>query len=248
MADPKTVDRYGAPRYGAIGRPVAGIVFHTPEFGTTPTLANAIACAEWQATSGNTSGGSYHGIIGHQGSDDIAKCTNPDHWVMVRSVPWNMAAGSLSTKRTSDVWGPGRYPWLKSLHHAAAYADPNRYLHAIALAGRAAWFVTNGYPVGLRRALARWVLILEKAYGYNAVLSLHRFWQVNRTDPGPVNLADLVLAEYEKIVNPPAPTPTPTPTPTPPPPDPLQVALGRISRKDSKVKQAIALLTDALEE
>lgn len=253
MASPRTVDAYGAPQYGAIGRPPAGVCFHTPEWGSSPTLAHAIACATWQAGPTNTSGGSYHGILGHDGSDLIRTCTNPDHWVMVRSVPWNLAAGGISTKRTADVWGPQRYPWLKAMLPAAAYADPNRWLHQIALSGKAGWFVTNGYPAGMVIRLAQWVKILEGAYKYDAVMMLHRHWQVNRSDPGPLNLADLVLEAYTRLGQPaptPAPKPTPTPTPAPPPPapDPLAVALGRITKKDAKVKQAIALLTDALEE
>lgn len=241
----KTVDQYGAPQYGALASAVAGMVFHSPEFGTTPTLANAIACAKWQATSGNTSGGSYHGIIGHSGSDDIAKCTTMDHWVMVRSVPWNRISGGLSTRRDS-VWAPQRYPWIKQLVSAEAYADPNRFFHQIALSGRAAWYVQNGYPVGLLKALAAWVLLLEKAYHYNSVLTLHRMWQTNRTDPGPVDLGDRVMVYYNALVNPPKPAPTPEPKPEPKP-DPLQTALGRITTKDAKVKIAIAALNDALE-
>lgn len=216
-----TFDAYGAPSYGAIGRPPAGVVFHTPEFGSTPSLANAIACAKWQATSSNTSGGSYHGILGH---DDVKYthgpkgCTVADHWTMVRSVPWNLACGGLSGNHTppsqGGSWEPGRYPWIAQLLGAAAYADPNRWLHQIALSGKTAWFLTNGYPVGMLKRIAEWLLILEKAYGYDAVLTLHRHWQTNRTDPGALDFAEKVLVEYGKLV---APTPTPTPTPTPEP-------------------------------
>lgn len=217
-----TVDRYGAPSYGAIGKPPAGIVFHTPEFGTTPALKSAIDCAAWQATSGNTSGGSYHGLLGH---DDVKfphgpkGCTVADHWTMVRSVPWNQAAGGLSGNHTppsqGGSWDPGRYPWLAQLLGAAAYADPNRWLHQISLGGKTAWYLTNGYPQGMLRRLAEWIIILEKAYGYDAVLSLHRHWQTNRTDPGALDFADKVLVEYAKLKAPaPAPAPTPTPVPT----------------------------------
>ena len=207
-----TVDSYGAPSYGPIGRPPAGVVYHTPEWGNSPSLEHAIACAKWQATSSNTSGGSYHGILGH---DDVkyphgpTGCTVADHWTMVRSVPWDQAAGGLSTARDA-TWAPERYPWIKQLISPEAYSDPNRYFHQIALSGKASWYVNNGYPKGAVTRLAEWVKILEGAYKYDAVLTLHRFWQTNRSDPGPVTLADLVLAEYARL-NAPAPTPEPTP-------------------------------------
>lgn len=207
-----TRDEYGAPSYGAIGRPPAGVVFHTPE-NADPSLASAIAIAKWQAGTMNTSGGSYHGILGHNtNTHPAAGCTVADHWTMVRSVPWNQAAGSLSSNRDPAVWQPGRFPWIAQLLGASAYADPNRWLHAIALSGKAAWYVQNGYPPGAVKRLAEWVLTLEKAYGYDAVMTLHRMWQKNRSDPGPLDLGDKVMAEYTKLV---APAPAPTPTPAP---------------------------------
>ena len=201
-----TVDAYGAPKYGPIGRPPAGQIFHTPE-NADISLASAIAVAKWQATSGNTSGGSYHGILGYDSKRGGLE--NPNAWVMVRSVPWDQACGGVSTRRDS-IWAPDRYPWIKQLVSAAAYSDPNKYFHQIALSGKAAWYTTNGYPKGAVTRLAEWVKILEEAYKYDAVLTLHRMWQTNRSDPGPVNLADLVLAEYQRL-NAPAPEPPPPP-------------------------------------
>ncbi len=216
-----TQDVYGAPSYGALGKPPAGIVFHTPE-NTDASLASAIAIAKWQAGSTNTSGGSYHGILGHDYAHAIAGCTVADHWTMVRSVPWNMACGGLSGNHTSPAnggsWAPDRYPWVAQLLGAAAYADPNRWLHQISLSGKAAWYVTNGYPPGLLKRLAEWVLILEKAYGYDAVMTLHRHWQTNRSDPGPLDLGAKVMVEYNKLTAPapePKPEPAPVPAPTP---------------------------------
>lgn len=196
-----TIDAYGAPKYGPIGRPPAGVVYHTPEWGDTPTLDNAIACAKWQATSGNTSGGSYHGILGHDATDNPAACTAADHWTMVRSVPWDQAAGGLSSARDA-TWAPGRYPWIQQLVSSAAYSDPNRWFHQISLSGKAAWYVTNGYPKGAVTRLAEWVKVLEGAYSYDAVLTCHRHWQTNRSDPGPLDLPDLVLAEYARLNTP----------------------------------------------
>lgn len=239
-----TVDQYGAPTYGPIGRPVAGLIFHTPE-NVDHTLAQAIAVARWQGTASNTSGGSYHGILGWDSKR--GNMDNPDAWVMVRTVPWDTASGGVTTRRDS-IWAPSRYPWIQKLVHPAAYGDPNKYFHQIALSGKAAWYNTNGYPKGAVIALAQWVKILEKAYSYDAVLTLHRMWQTNRSDPGPIDLADKVLAAYEAL-SAPAPTPTPTPTPTPAPaPSPLEVANKRIATKNAKINSALAVLKDALDD
>jgi hypothetical protein len=251
-----TVDAYGAPSYGPIGRPPAGVVFHTPE-NASATLQSAIDVARWQAGSGNTSGGSYHGILGHDSAKHphpIASCADPTHWTMVRSVPWNLAAGGLSTRRDA-IWAPDRYPWIRQMIPAAAFSDPNRWMHQISLSGKAAWYVQNGYPLGARIALAEWLLILEKAYTYDAVLTLHRHWQTNRSDPGPLNLAELVLVEYRKLTAPPPPT-TPPPPPPPPATDPRDAKIAeltatvaaqstRLTTKDSAIDEAIAKLQTA---
>ena len=191
------VDAYGAPSYGPL-RSVQGIVAHTPE-NADPSLAAAIAIAKWQATASNTSGGSYHGILGHNGTEAISSCVTPAHWSMVRSVPWNQAAGGISTVRTNPPWSPGRYPWIQQLLTADAYSDPNAHLQQIALSGKAAWYVANGYPKGLLIRLAEWVITLEASYSYDAVLMMHRHWQTDRTDPGPLDLWDKVLVEYARL-------------------------------------------------
>src|SRR5687768_3852835 len=126
------VDAYGAPSYGPL-KGVEGCVGHSPE-NVDPTLAQAIAIARWQATIANTSGGSYHGILGHDSarfSDPIASCLWPEHWTMVRSVAWNQAAGGLMSGRDPAIWQPDRYPWIRELLSPAAFADPNAYLHQI---------------------------------------------------------------------------------------------------------------------
>lgn len=238
-----TIDQYGAPSYGAIGRPVAGTVFHTPE-NPDITLASAIAVAKWQGGSGNTSGGSYHGILAYD--ETKGAITRPWAWVMVRTVPWDKASGGLSTNRDPAIWRPDRFPWIKEMVHPAAYADPNKYMHQIAISGRAAWYEQNGYPSGMVTKLAEWVRILEKAYGYDSVLTLHRMWQTNRSDPGPLSLPELVLAEYERmyVAAPVEPTPVPEPTPAP---DPLAVAMARLDAKNADIQAAIDMLNRAKE-
>jgi hypothetical protein len=205
-----TVDAYGAPSYGPIGRPPAGMCFHTPE-NLDNSLAQAINTANWQASAGNTSGGSYHGILGYDATRGTMD--NPDAWVMVRSVPWDQAAGGISSQRTNPPWNPGRYPWMAEFLHPEAYRDPNRWLHQISIGGKASWYEQNGYPTGLVTRVAEWVKTLETAYGYDAVLTLHRFWQTDRTDPGPEDFTDRVLAEYQRLYSGTPVEPPPLPTP-----------------------------------
>ena len=198
-----TVDQYGAPTYGPLGYRadltrtgvIEGIVFHTPE-NATIFLANAIALARWQADrAANTSGGSYHGIIAcRDGADPQLESS----WVMVRSVPWDLAAGGLSSSRDPAIWQPGRHPWIKANMAPTAYGDPNAFLHQISLSGRTAWYAANGFPKGLLTTLAKWVKTLEGAYRYDALLMEHTMFQTNRSDVTG-RLADAVMAEYTRL-------------------------------------------------
>jgi hypothetical protein len=150
---------------------------------------------------------------------------------MVRSVPWDQAAGGISSQRTNPPWAPDRYPWMRALLPAEAFRDPNRWLHQISIGGKAGWYEQNGYPSGLVTQVARWVKTLEEAYGYDAILTLHRFWQTDRSDPGPENFTDLVLAEYGRLFpTEPIPDPDPIPEPTP---DPNAELLRRLAEKDA---------------
>lgn len=180
-----------------------GTVFHTPENGS-PTLAAAIATVRWQATDKNTSGGSYHGILGFDESKGLPM-SDRRAWVLAKSVHFGQIAGSISTRR-DDIWHPERYAVLQLLSDAA-YADPNAYLHALCLGGNAAWWsdklATPDGRAEVRGALVRlaqWVLHLERLYDYDSVLNLHRMWQTNRSDPGPILFTEYVMDEYEKIV------------------------------------------------
>jgi hypothetical protein len=250
----RTADVYGAPSYGPLRR-AEGITFHTPE-NPDIGLASAIAVARWQASSGNTSGGSYHGILALADGTNAADYRN---WVMVRSVPWNQAAGGLSGDHNPAWWQPGRFPWIQQHLSDAAYADPNAYMQQIALSGRAAWYQQNGVPAGAVTRLAQWVLILEKAYSYDALLTEHRMWQLDRSDVTG-NLADLVLAEYGRITAPdPAPAPAPIPVPVPDPVPVLNARIAelegqvvaldnRIDRKDAHIGEAIAKLQEAVRQ
>ena len=207
------INVFGAPNYGKL-KGTEGIVFHTPE-NNDPSIEAAVATARWQASTGNTSGGSYHGILGHD--DSIGPMSDGESWVLVQTVPFSDIAGSISTNRDPKIWQPGRFPRLKELLSDAAYADPNAYLHALCLGGKAAWWTQKlGTAAGLAEvrgalvALAVWVRRLEVQYGYDAFLNLHRQWQTNRTDPDGLNFADLVLDEYRARF---FPQPEPVPSP-----------------------------------
>lgn len=196
------IDQFGAPDYGVL-KPVEGVVFHTPE-NTDPSIEAAVSTARWQATAGNSSGGSYHGILGYD--NDLGPMSDPNAWVLVKTVPFGHIAGSISTNRDPAVWQPDRYPWINRLLSDAAYADPNAYLHALCLGGKAAWWSNKLSSAAGRAevrgaivALARWVRHLERRFDYDALLTLHRHWQTNRSDPDGLNFTDLVLDEYERL-------------------------------------------------
>jgi hypothetical protein len=130
---------------------------------------------------------------------DIASCDESMHWVMVRSVPWNKAAGGLSGDHGIWHWRPDRYPDIQATITPEAFADPNRWFHQISLGGRAAWYVANGYPRGMVTALAMWVKTLEDNYGYDSKLTTHSMWQSDRSDPGPITIIDDILNEYGRL-------------------------------------------------
>lgn len=211
----------GAPDYGTL-KGTEGIVLHTPE-NNDPSVEAAVATARWQAGAGNTSGGSYHGILGYD--DSRGPMSNPEAWVLVQTVLFGHIAGSISTRRDS-IWAPERFPRLKELLSDAAYADPNAYLHALCLGGKAAWWKSKlsteagrAEVRGALVALAVWVRRLEVEYDYDALLNQHRFWQTNRSDADggianlDIQLQELVLDEYRARYV------TPDATPTEPAPE-----------------------------
>lgn len=194
------IDVFGPPQYGNL-KGIEGIVFHTPENGD-PSVEAAIATAKWQASAGNTSGGSYHGILGYDSSK--GPMSDRRAWVLVKEMPFGRIAGSISTRR-DDIWHPERFAVLQLLSDAA-YADPNAYLHALCFGGDAAWWTgrlsTDAGRAEVRGALVRmaqWVRHLEKLYDYDAVLNQHRMWQTNRSDADGLELTDYIMDEYEKL-------------------------------------------------
>jgi hypothetical protein len=198
------VDRYGPPDYGVLkGRPVA-VVLHTTE--GNPGRAGAIQTAEWQATSGNSSGGSYHFVVGSDG--DV--CT------AVRTVPLGHIAGSISTRRDA-VWIADTDADLREYMGAAAVADPNAYVIAISMAGYTANFEANGWPQATVDGVARLIRMIEQHFGIADIyVAQHYRFQTNRSDPGR-KLTPLVIAAYERLYGGATPAPSPTPQPTPAP-------------------------------
>lgn len=191
------VDSYGAPDYG-VRKGTKGIILHTTE-GSGRTKAAALATAQWQGSSRNTSGGSYNYLLGQDG----------DVVTAVRSVHPDHAAGGISTRRDS-IW----QPWgeLTEFMGATAVADPNAYVCQIAIQGQVSWFLANGYPTALVNAIAQLLKQLENRYGIPDIyVGAHYMFQTNRTDPG-LPLIPLVIAEYNRLYNG-STTPAPLPEP-----------------------------------
>lgn len=166
---------------------MVGIVWHTtePADGTKQLLKDAIATARWQASTANTSGGSYNWIVARDG----VVLTVPPHLVS-----WGVAAG--------DSLQPGRYPFLADYLSPRTLKQPNHHLLNIAVQGRTGWFNTNGWPaetVTNCALLTRW---LEATYAFDAFFSGHYHWNTTRSDPGP-NLIPAVLARYGQVTTPP---------------------------------------------
>lgn len=203
------IEKFGPPQYGRM-KGYEGFCVHTPENGDI-TVEGAIATAVWQAGPKNTSGGSYHGLLGYD--SDLGTPADWRAWVLVKTVPFNKIAGGISTRRDS-IWQPSRFPVLQLLSDAA-YNDPNAYLHQISVSGNASWW-SNKLSTGAGRAeyrgmliaLARWIRRLERSYNYDSVLSQHRYWQTNRTDMDGLELMDWVMEEYEKLIVQPPPPPS----------------------------------------
>ena len=193
MAFP-TDDIFLGPRSFGVRKGHEGIIWHTTE-GSGPSRAAAVATAQWQ----KSNPGSYNFIIYDGG--------------ILLTVPYLEASGGVNP--ASPAWAPERYAWLKAMHSAAAYADPNAYLMNVAFSGKAADLKAGLYPANMIDTAARLIIWFEgTAWGKdNSVHSAHSDWQSNRSDPGS-GVITKILARYEQLK-----APAPAPAPTPPPPD-----------------------------
>jgi hypothetical protein len=173
---------YGAPAYG-LRKGTEGICFHTDEGSYEPTLIGGKRLATWQASAGNTSGGSYNLIITPTG--------------IVESVPVRQASGGISGLRDAN-WNP--QPFLREGLSAAAVADPNAYLMNVCMLGRTAYYEANGWPSVMVDLAARVVLWLEEQPWADSDIFLcrHADWQRNRTDPG-TRLIPAVMDRYRQL-------------------------------------------------
>jgi len=192
------------PKSFGIRKGTEGICWHTTE-GAGTSRAAAVATANWQ----KTNPGSYGWIIYDGG--------------LLLTVPYLEASGGVNP--ASSAWAPGRFPWLKQLHSAAAYADPNAYLLNVAFSGKSAEFAAGRMPANMIDTAARLALWVERQpWGSdNLVFSGHLNWQSNRSDPSQ-RVVDAILARYVELTAPappqPAPPAPPPPPPAPPPPPP----------------------------
>lgn len=182
----------GPPVYG-VRKGTVGVCFHTTE-APGQTVADAISTARWQSTDGNSKGGSYNFILGRDGA--------------ILTVPFLDIAGGINP--TQNRHNRSTFPFLPGLIGEAAFRDPNAYLLQVALSGRTADFMANGYPAGMVDQAARIVLWAERSsWGAdNLALVAHYQFSTQRSDPG-TKFIQLVLDRYAQLVAEPAPAPEP---------------------------------------
>lgn len=234
--DPTGAEIILGPRSWGRRPSTAGVVLHTTEYPTT-ARADAVRCITDQSRRTPTGGwaqpGSYNYLVHDAGA--------------ILAVPFLEASGGLNPG--SSAWAPERFPWLKQLLPAAAYADPTMHHLQIAFSGRTAALLAAlaARQAGVLRMVdtaARIIVWAERQAwaADNLVVSAHLHWQNNRSDPGQ-QLLDAVVARAVEL--------TKQPTPTPPPDYPalyaaevrkvadltekLQAARGRIALKDAHV-------------
>lgn len=187
MAFP-TDDIYLGPKSFGPRKGHEGIIWHTTE-SSGPSRASAVGTAEWQ----KSNPGSYNFIIYDGG--------------LLLTVPYLEASGGVNPASAS--WAPERFPWLKDLHSASAYADPNGYLMNVAFSGKAAELKAGMYPFNMIDTAARLIIWMEDtAWGKDdSVHSAHSDWQSNRSDPGS-GVITKILERYTALrVQPPPLTP-----------------------------------------
>lgn len=199
----RIVASLGAPLYGPL-RAFYGHAWHSTE--GAPGLAGALATARWQATPGNTSGGSYLGILTCDPWPDgptVLVATAP----LDGGHPRDVAVGGISTNRDPAVWRLADVDdpltrWPRALP-PEAQRDPNAYLRQYALAGYTADFTRDGYPPQLVAAAVELVREDERRHpGIDPVQTMHREWQHDRTDPG-AGWVPALLAAYHAPPPPP---------------------------------------------
>lgn len=203
--DPTGAEIVLGPRSWGRRPSTAGVILHTTEYPTAGR-ADALRCIQDQSRRTPTGGwaqpGSYNYVIHDAG-----------HFL---AVPFLEASGGLNPG--SDAWAPGRFPWLRELLPAAAYADPTMHHIQIAFSGRTvdllhALAIGRGYARAMVDTAARIIVWAEReAWGAdNLVVSGHLHWQTNRSDPGAAIL-DAVVARAIELSQPTTPPPAPPPT------------------------------------
>ena len=169
MAFPTDHIATGAPTYG-LRKGHEGIIFHTDEGNFENTIVGGKRLATWQASSANTSGGSYNFIVTKEG--------------VVLSVPYLEASGGVTGARVAGVWDVEQHVQGYLTH--AAWNDPNAYLLNVCMLGKTAFYEANGWPAEMIDLAARLVIWFEDSnWGAdNAFLCNHEDFQLNRSDPG----------------------------------------------------------------
>jgi hypothetical protein len=183
-------DQLLGPRSWGVRKSTAGIIFHTTEYADF-TRASAVACARDQAKrlpdGGWAQPGSYNFIVYDGG--------------VLLSVPYLEGSGGVNPSSAS--WAPERFPWLKQLLPAAAYADPTMHHLQIAFSGKTAAILLGRMPANMWETAAKLINWVEAAaWGAdNVIVSSHLNWQSNRSDPG-AGTADKIVALANKPAQP----------------------------------------------
>lgn len=215
----------GPPDYGPL-KGMRAVVLHTTEGGRGAEGARATAV--WQASTGNTSGGSYHEIVGH----------DPGEVTVVRTVRDGRIAGGISTRRDS-IWIADTDAELAQLMGADAVADPNAFVYQISIAGTVKFYVANGWPNRLVRALARRIRRVETHYGVKDIfVTGHYRFQSNRSDPSKI-LIPKIIAAYNDIYS-----PEQTAPPPPVEADPDQAEIDKLQAQLADASHDLRLARD----
>lgn len=187
--------RFGPRDWGA--RPTtAGFIFHTDEYGDhdRATALRVIADQSRRGPGGTwIQPGSYNLHI-HYTDGKVG---------VIEAVPVRHASGGINP--ASPFWNPDE--WLRELLPAAAFRDPTMHHVQVVFTGSVARLVPalkdgKAWARAMVERAAELVQAVEgTAWGAdNLILSGHRNWQDNKTDPG-AGTIDRILDRYDALTD-----------------------------------------------
>lgn len=184
------------PRDWGVRPTTAGFIFHTDEYsGHDRATALRVIADQSRRGPGGTwiQPGSYNLHI-HYTDGKVG---------VIEAVPVRHASGGINP--ASPYWNPD--PWLRDLLPPAAFADPTMHHIQIVFTGKVASLVAalddgRAWARAMIERAAQIVQAVERtSWGAdNAVLSGHRNWQDNKTDPG-AGTIDRILDRYDALTD-----------------------------------------------